>query len=472
MSRVLALHDAPGGGVALRAAALGLGAVVVAGVLAWQPWLAAGVVFGAVLLYVTVTWPLVVVGVTLALGPVDLSFVTGGFKGLLPQLGGLDMNGIRLVGVTAGLSMVLLSDRRMLARLWSPEARWYVIFLAYAGATLAVSPDPLEGLRLLFKLAYPLLVFLIVSAPGRRREDVDRVTDWVLIGAVVYQLVNPFLVAAGGYEIDVEGNLRVRAWGLHHNPFSFYLLTVMLICLGRFTVRAQRRYIVLAAVAAVWVGLTLTRITLLAGLVGLGGMALYGAVVARNYRVAVGAATLAGLLFALLLPMTLERTFGYVPTPGQLLAMVREPMVLYETMSWSGRDIFWPLLMAAWATSPVFGLGMGTSTAILQANFPPEYGLVAHNEYIRLGTDTGLLGNGLFFVAMVAWLRAVVRVSRSAIPAVREYALPALASILAWAVISATDNAFDYYTPFTQFVGFLLGGAVVAARAGEEEEAR
>lgn len=469
MSRALTLGGAPGGGLVLQGAALAVGALAVAVVLAWQPWLAAGVVFGSLLLYVTVTWPLFVVGVMLALGPVDLSFVTGGFKGLLPELGGLDMNGIRLVGITAGLAMVVLSDRRILRQLAGPEARWYLLFLVYAAATLAFSRDPLEGLRLLFKLTYPLLVFLIVAAPGRTKGEVDRLTDWVLIGAVAIQVINPFLVAAGGYEIDMEGNLRVRAWGLHTNPFSFYLLIIVLVSIGRFMVRAQRRYLVLAAVAAAWIALTITRITLLAGLVGIGGMALYGALVARNFRVAAGASAIAALLFALLLPMTLERTFGYIPAPGELVAMTRDPVILFESMRLSGRDILWPVLLAAWGSSPVFGLGMGTSTAILQANFPPEYGLVAHNEYIRLGTDTGLVGNLLFLVAMVAWLRALVRVSRSRVPAVREFALPALAAILAWGVISATDNAFDYYTPFTQFVGFLLGAAVVVARGGEEQ---
>jgi hypothetical protein len=49
---------------------------------------------------------------------------------------------------------------------------------------------------------------------------------------------------------------------------------------------------------------------------------------------------------------------------------------------------------------------------------------------------------------------------------VREHALPALAATLAWGIIAATDNAFDYYGPFTQFVAFLTGGALVAARAG------
>jgi hypothetical protein len=48
---------------------------------------------------------------------------------------------------------------------------------------------------------------------------------------------------------------------------------------------------------------------------------------------------------------------------------------------------------------------------------------------------------------------------------VKEYALPAIGCISALAVIGLTDNAFDYYGPFTQYLGFLCGGAIAAAAA-------
>jgi O-antigen ligase len=115
----------------------------------------------------------------------------------------------------------------------------------------------------------------------------------------------------------------------------------------------------------------------------------------------------------------------------------------------------------------VAGLGLGTSSWMMQTAFPPGAGGVAHNEYLRLGVDSGAIGVLLFALAAFVWLGEALRAGWSRAPGVAEFALPALAGILAWSVISVTDNPFDYYSPFTQFIGFLVGGAVVLARERE-----
>jgi hypothetical protein len=46
---------------------------------------------------------------------------------------------------------------------------------------------------------------------------------------------------------------------------------------------------------------------------------------------------------------------------------------------------------------------------------------------------------------------------------VQEYAWPAIAGIVAWALIAGTDNPFDYYAPFTQYIGFLCAATVAMA---------
>jgi hypothetical protein len=434
------------------------------GAVQW-PWIVSGALGGLVILLIVLFEPLVLVGVMLALGPVDLSFMTGGFKSLFTEAGGLDMNGIRLLGLTFGFVVLVLADRRMQRMLVSAQSRWYALFLLWAAASLATTLSTVEGARLLLKIAYPFLTFLVVSATVEKPEELDRLMACALIsGAIIALAVNPLFVVGGAYTVDPDGYRRVRGLGAHENPFSFYLLAILLISFTRFIVRSQWRYLGLCALAAFWIVLTNTRITVLAMFAGLGAMTLYAALAARNYRAVVTGLTLASVAGVVLVPRVLTRSLGYVPSAQELVAMVRAPGTLYESINWQGREVLWPIVYHEFRKAPITGLGMGSSTVVVRRNFPSYAAQVVHNEYLRLATDTGLVGVGLYALAIVSWLVAMLRCGWRAPPRVREFAIPALGLIAAWVFIAVTDNAFDYYSMFTQYVGFLCGGALAAAR--------
>ena len=449
---------------------LGLAAVAGLG-LARSPWLAAATVLGAGLLLATLARPVVVLGAMLVLGPLDLSFLSGGFKGLLAAQGGLDMNGIRLIGLVMALSAVALVDRQVTSEAFQRHARWYVAFLLYATATLAFTDAPVDGLRLLLKLAYPFLLFVAVLGVVRERADLERLGTAILAAAAVMMLVvAPVLIVLGQYEIDA-GRLRIPALGLHENPLSFYLLVMSLMAFARFEARRQVRYLALAAVFLAWIAATMTRITVGAALASLVGFALFAALSTRNYRAVFAALAATAVIGIALLPMALQRTFGHVPTLRELVALAKSPSQLFLAMNWQGRQLLWPVVLQGFLQHPITGRGIGSSTALLQRSFPPGWAVVVHNEYLRLLSETGLVGVGLFALALGRWWTSAARVARGADRLVREFALPAFAGMLAWAVISLTDNALDYYAPFTQYIAFLSAAAIAAARLAPEAPA-
>ncbi|HET9983738.1 MAG TPA: O-antigen ligase family protein [Longimicrobiales bacterium] len=456
----------PARGVTWEAAWLagaGLSAVVAAFALARQPFFAAGVVFGGLLLMVTLVRPLAIMAAMLVIGPIDLSFLTGGFKSLLEEQGGLDMNGIRLIGMVVALGVMTVADRDLLRIAAARYGRWWLVFLAYAAASLAFTTSLVDGLRLLLKLAYPFLLFVGILGVVRTRAELERLASWLLWGAAaITLLLAPALVALGHYELD-QGRVRIPMIGVHENPMSFYLLMVILVAFTRFTTRGHYRYLGLCLACGAWIAVAMTRITVLAALASFAGCALFAAVVVRNYRGVLAAVVVGALLGVALLPTALERTFGYVPGAGELAALAAHPAQLFRSMNFQGREIFWALVLKSFLAHPWVGEGLGSSTALILRNFPPSWGGVVHNEYLRLLSELGVVGVALFALAVFKWWGAVVRAARRADPLVREFALPAFAGLVAWATISLTDNTFDYYAPFTQYVAFLCAGALAAA---------
>ncbi len=453
------------------AALAALSAIAAVG-LVLSPLLALGAILGGLLLVVTIVYPLPMLGVMLGIGGVDLSFLTGGFKSLLRDQGGLDMNGIRLIAMVVAIAALAAVERRVERSFAAPSARWYLLFLLYAATTLLYSDSRLDGLRLLLKIAYPLLVFVAVLSVARTRADVDRMADWMLGGAaLVALLLNPIYIMFGGVGPGADGWLRVGSFGLHENPFAFYLLTMMLFSFVRFVTRRDVRYLVLCAVLAAWLVATFTRIAFLASALSLLTIGVVGALRTRNYRWLVGGLMLLVALAIPLVPAVLRRTLGFVPTPVELFQLLTHPLALYNAVNWEGRNVLWPLALHRFLAHPVFGGGLGSTTELLRTALAASHIRVVHNEYLRLAAETGVVGILLFGFAVLQWWRVALAAARNLDRSVREFALPALGVLVAWAVISITDNAFDYYAPFTQYVAFFCAGAIVALRAADEEQA-
>ncbi|HUF52045.1 MAG TPA: O-antigen ligase family protein [Longimicrobiales bacterium] len=457
--------------LALFAAATGA-TLVVGFATVRTPYLFAGAMLGLVLLAAVVVRPLMVIALLMLLGPVNLSFITGGLKGLFESMGGLDMSGIRLIGVSAGLGAMALVVPRMRAVLFGRWSICYVLFMLWGVLALARSPNVVDGLRLWLKIGYPLLIFVTVVALVERREQLDRLIDWALIGAAItIFVINPLHALAGGGGMHQSiGLARLGGLGIHENPLSFFLLVMFYISLTRLILRGQLRYLLLCAGASVWLVLTLTRITFLAAIVGLAGMALFGAVNLRNWRVLAAAAAAAAALAVPLAPLVLERSLGFVATPAELLDLARNPIVLYESINWQGRELAWPIIYAAFTGAPWAGLGLGSSILIMEEYFPATVGPLVHNEYLRLAVETGIIGVLLFASAIMVWFMVVVSAARRAGDSAREYALPAFAALLSWGIIAITDNAFDYYAPFTQFAALLAAACGAVLMMAQREQ--
>ncbi len=465
MTRAAVLsRPASAAGVAALCALVGAG-------VALSPWVTSGVLLGAAVLALCLFQPLLVVGAMLFFGLVDLSLLTGGWKSLFVEAGGLDMNGIRLMGATLGFGAVVLAHAGARDVFWSRLGRTYALFLAFAAATLVLSSSAVEGARLWFKLAYPFLVFVLVLRLPTRREQLERLMDLALAGAAfVAVILNPLLVLFGAYTVDLDGQIRLTELSAHQTVAAPYFVIMILIALTRYATRRQVRYLALAAACAPWVVIALARMAFLEAMAGLLILGLTGALAARNYRLAVGTMLSAAAIALLLIPAVLRRSLGYVPGMEELWQLLRDPAWLAQHVNTEGRALMWPLALQAFLQHPLVGLGLGSTRTILMAAVQGGENDV-HNEYLRIGATTGLVGAGLLASAVGGWLVRVVRLVRSDDALVREFAFPAIAGVAVLALDCFASNTFDYYTQIVQYVFFLLAGAMAAASLAEGEGA-
>jgi O-antigen ligase len=122
----------------------------------------------------------------------------------------------------------------------------------------------------------------------------------------------------------------------------------------------------------------------------------------------------------------------------------------------SGRDVIWPIFMDAIESRPLFGYGLGAGARIIDPD-DPSVRLIqsnaAHNEYLRLSVDAGIVGCALIFTSILAW----VWIGTRRAPAADRFVLRA--AVFAALIHSGFDNTLIASTAVIQFTWF---GAALA----------
>jgi O-antigen ligase len=136
-----------------------------------------------------------------------------------------------------------------------------------------------------------------------------------------------------------------------------------------------------------------------------------------------------------------------------------------DDVNLSGRDVIWPYFIDAIETRPLFGYGLGAGKLIVDPE-DPRIRLIrsnaAHNEYLRLSVDAGIVGCAAIFAAIIAWVWIG---TRRAAPADRLVLRAALVGAL---LHSGFDNTLIASTAVAQFTWF----AAALARARLEARER
>jgi hypothetical protein len=420
---------------------LGLAVAVLFGTLLPDLWRVAALVMGITLAAafagVGPLLTLLVVTAGLTLAP-----LTDNQRSLLPELGGLNFEGLRLLSALAAFAWVAATDGAVLR-----VPKWltpYLAFLGFGAASLLWSSDRTDGVRLLMKLSYPIAAFLLVTRGSKSTAGIKRLVVWSAIAATAANLVAA-LVYGPSFDPDFAG----RFGGfLGYNLLGHFCAITALAFYAWGRNAGERRYLILFLIMLAQLVASGSRTALLSLGIGLFAFDL----IQRRWRWMATTAAAGAAIWLL------------VPTLGARTVLAPISAIAPGTPEWatglnlSGRLIIWHDVwssMVAWGEP--WGRGLGSTAAFLASRY--ETIRHVHNEFLRLLAEIGPPGLALFLLGYGSLVATSWRVRRGNAEAAPHAAL-VLAAVAMFFASSFTENTFEYFSVFSLFVWIYAGMAM------------
>jgi O-antigen ligase len=332
---------------------------------------------------------------------------------------------------------------------FAPAINWpFMAFVLVAAISIAVLPIGRvstfgEMVRSFIGSTAPF-VLAFAAAP---RPIWSALCKAVIFVPLISAAIGLLLAAPSGYYPAFDINWRFQ--GLHSAPFLAGFCTTAIFAATLEYLRSFRtRWLVLGGAALAVLLATQARAPAIAVVLFLGCVFLFS-----NRRIFPAKRKL-DLVMGGLLPA----------------AVVLGPLAFFaadrflgadEFAQFSGRDIIWPYFLNAIETRPLFGYGLGAGKLIVDPEDPQIRLLgssAAHNEYLRLSVDAGIIGAAAIFASLIIWVWGGTRGVRPTDRLVLRCAL--VAALLH----SGFDNTLIASTAVIQFSWF----AAALARARME----
>lgn len=415
--------------------------------------------FAAVQVALVLIQPIALVYLSLLTGGVPLTF---GQEGMTESdFGRMNLSVTRMFGLLiASASLACLQ----VAQTWTYVRRWkyHVLFLLFCCITLAWAPSLVYGTRMIAKLASPLLFMVLVMLAVSTLRQLRIMENVILVAAVV------MLSWAGASRIlGLQGAevLGLTVPGIGPATFSAYLLAAGLLALAG--LRDSNRVLKLGVVGLFSVAVMLgnTRITIGAMFVSFSILLFVALKGFSRYFLPLSGIVALPALF-ILNPRFRERMF-YGEESRSVDAVLNDPLATLQHVHGSGRFDAWDVVLNKFfLPQPLSGSGIGATQHYFYSQVGGGIGVI-HSEYVRLLSEVGLLGLGLFLVTMIVYFTQLINTFRSSSHAdTRKYALAGLGGVVAYMIFMATDNAFDYVN---QFGIYVFGMVAMAEKARELE---
>ena len=340
---------------------------------------------------------------------------------MIPALGLAEGTLVKLLGAVLVASWLLarLSNTTSISfsRSCPIVAGALVGFLLWGTVTLTWAPSHGAVINALMRYALNALLLAMVVAGVRTSKDAKRVAVALSGGAILSAMIALALSSPGG---GASGDDRLSGAGGDANEFAVVLAQGLVLAVGiAGGVLAGRGRRIAFALGALVTAFALLATLSRGGLVALSSAMIAWVVFSGRWRGRAAFGTVA-LLVAGIFWFNAVAT----PTARERVASIAGSSGSQSTSGGTGRTDIWQIGWRAFSEDPITGGGLGNYIEVTPRFLLAEPGLVrrsdliivepkvAHNMYLHLLVETGVIGLLLFGTALVAAIVTAVNGAR------------------------------------------------------------
>ncbi|CAK8717398.1 hypothetical protein GKODMF_08990 [Candidatus Electrothrix gigas] len=369
---------------------------------------------------------------------------------------------------TAHLIVICLISIAVLTQVYRGQLKCYrtpvdlpiVLFLLAILISYFTSVAPYTSRTVIYKLLAAVALFFYIIHTHRSRKKINLLLWVIVVLGTIYAVMGLTIIQGDilGFKIFSGRHYNISLFYVNYNHFAGYLELVFCLSVGLTAAnRGGKRILLFGMTILIALALlfTLSRGGILGASGGLAFFMITSAIIHRKkkgYILSLSAISLGLIIIA---------WFGLNP--------VLERLSTLDNLSIAGkaRIQIWHDALAMIYDRPLSGWGPGTFTVAFPAyqtdGFNHKFVNYAHNDYVELTTDTGILGlavfiSGLFWL-YISCLKKLTKTQSKYLPNIGVGSLAACFSIL---IHSVTDCNLQIQANLFLFV-IAAGIAVIAA---------
>jgi putative inorganic carbon (hco3(-)) transporter len=378
--------------------------------------------------------------------------LTRSFSDPIFGLSGADMGG-STIGVGALVNALVIGVAiafvfvRPRAVPFAAFAMWAPFILAVIGATL-YAPNVLSAARLSFVILSYWAMFTLPFFMFRTADDLPRFVLIVLASSIV-----PTLYSLWEVRLALsDSEFRLQSTFTHPNIFAFYLVLQLGLALYVRTASAVRWPSGVRTMVGLYIPVLLVMVALTQTRSAYATCAfmfvVYAALVDRRWLAAIVVAPI------LLSAHTLVGERIASLSQGDDIEDLKKLNADNRLNSYAWRKVLWESSLEPAMQTPVLGHGLDSFRPSTIEFFPlaPENGIDAHNWYLQIFFDMGLVG-----LLAYAWLQgSLLRWLKKGYDLDRRGYIVAFCIVGAYLLESYSDNMI-YYLAFNWYYMFIIG---------------